>query len=132
MLQQMNDPKYVNHLMNISQILVSKQAKMSRHPTNISPTICPINLKNSMYLEPIESQVVLEATIKLKTKLSSGHDNISTKLIKETINQTLQPITHIINKSFETGVVPHDMKIAKAIPIFKAGDNTLMKNYRPV
>ena len=128
----MNDPKYVNHAMNISQILVSKQAKMSRHPTNISPTICPINLKNNMYLEPIESQVVLEAAIKLKTKLSSGHDNISTKLIKETINQTLQPITHIINKSFETGVVPHDMKIAKVIPIFKAGDNTLMKNYRPV
>ena len=92
----------------------------------------PNKLKNSMHLEPIESQVVLEAAIKLKAKLSSGHDNISTKLIKETINQTLQPITHIINKSFETGVVPHDMKIAMVIPIFKAGDNTLMKNYRPV
>ena len=74
-----------------------------------------------MYLEPIESQVVLEAAIKLKNKLSSEHDNISTKLIKETISQTLQPITHIINKSFETGVVPHDMKIAKVIPIFKVG-----------
>ena len=24
------------------------------------------------------------------------------------------------------------MKIVKVIPIFKAGDNTLMKNYRPV
>ena len=45
----------------------------------------PNKLKNSMYLEPIESQVVLEAAIKLKAKLSSGHDNISTKLIKETI-----------------------------------------------
>ena len=77
----------------------------------------PNKLKNSMYLELIESQVVLEA------KLSSGHDNISTKLIKETINQTLQPITHIIDKSFETGVVPHDMKIAKVTHIFKAGDN---------
>ena len=87
----------------------------------------PNKLKNNMYLEPIESQVELEAAIKLKAKLSSGHDNISTKLIKETINQTLQPITHIINISFTAGVVPHDMKIAKVMPIFKAGDNTLMK-----
>ena len=34
-----------------------------------------------MYLEPIESQVVLEAAIKFKTTLNSGHDNISTKTI---------------------------------------------------
>ena len=92
----------------------------------------PNQSRNSMYLEPIEPQTVLEATNKLKTKLSSGHDNISTKLIKETINQTLEPLTHIINRSFETGVVPQDMKIAKVIPIFKAGDDTLMKNYRPI
>ena len=52
----------------------------------------PNKLKNSMYLEPIESQVVLEAAIKLKNKLSSGHDNISTKLIKETINQTFNQL----------------------------------------
>ena len=54
----------------------------------------PNQSRNSMYLEPIEPQTVLEATNKLKTKLSSGHDNISTKLIKETINQTLEPLTY--------------------------------------
>ena len=62
-----------------------------------------------MYLEPIESKVVLEAAITLKTKLSSGHANTSTKLIKETINQILQLITYIINTSFETGIVSQDM-----------------------
>ena len=47
---------------------------------------------------------------KLKSKLSHGHDDISTKLLKNTITNILQPITHIINLSFNTGVVPQEMK----------------------
>ena len=49
-----------------------------------------------MFLEPIESAQVIDATNKLKRKFSSGHD-ISTKLLEETINLIHQPITHIIN-----------------------------------
>jgi len=33
-----------------------------------------------MFLEPLESSQVMEATYKLKTKFSSGHDDISTQL----------------------------------------------------
>jgi hypothetical protein len=87
---------------------------------------------NSMFLEPIESAQVIDATNKLKPKLSSGHDDISTKLIKETINLIHRPITHIVNRSFHTGVVPTKLKIAKVIPIFKNSDNSLIKNYRPI
>ena len=42
------------------------------------------------------------------------------------------PVTYIINRSFDTGIVPSGMKIAKVIPIFKANDKCLLKNYRPV
>ena len=75
---------------------------------------------------------MINTTSKLKTKTSSGHDKISTKLLKETINNIAEPITHIINKSFLTGVVPNNMKIAKVVPIYKASDNNLLKNYRPI
>ena len=65
-------------------------------------------------------------------KTSQGHDNISTKLLKETIDLILIPLTHIINQSFTSGIVPGNMKIAKIIPIFKSGNQEIMNNYRPI
>ena len=87
---------------------------------------------NSMFLEPVLPSTVIETIHKLKTKSSSGHDGISTKLIKSTIVNIINPITYIINKSFETGIVPMEMKIAKVIPIFKNNDQCQVKNYRPI
>ena len=60
--------------------------------------------------------------------------HLSTKLLKETINIVGTPLTHqiIINRSFDTGIVPSQLKTAKVIPIFKANDSNLLKNYRPV
>ena len=68
----------------------------------------------------------------MKPKTSHGHDNISTKLLKETIDLILIPLTHIINQSFTSGIVPGNMKIAKIIPIFKSGNQEIMNNYRPI
>ncbi len=87
---------------------------------------------NSMFLDPIDPQNVLDITRKIKPKHSSGHGNISAKLLKETIHIIKDPITHIINRSFETGIVPDQLKIAKVIPIYKSSDNTILNNYRPV
>ena len=88
--------------------------------------------KTSMFIEPITSNSIILATCKLKTKLSSGHDDISSKLLKETIFHIVHPITHIINMSSHTGIVPDQLKIAKVVPIYKASDNSLLNNYRPI
>ena len=40
--------------------------------------------------------------------------------------------TYICNKSFEFGIFPDSMKIAKVIPVFKAGDKSQFHNYRPI
>ena len=87
---------------------------------------------NSMFIEPVLPSDVFSIANKLKPKTSSSHDDISTKLLKQTLNNIVLPITHIINRSFDTGIVPTDMKIAKVIPIHKSSDPCLLKNYRPV
>ena len=87
---------------------------------------------NSMFLEPVEPAQVLSIVRKLKAKTSSGHDQISTRLIKDAIDNILHPITYIINKSLENGIFPQQLKIAKVIPIFKSGENDKLNNYRPV
>ena len=91
----------------------------------------PNPIRHSMLLEPVTPLLFKNRTAKLKPKYSSGHDEISTKLLKETINNISVPITDIINKSFRTGVVPHQMKIAKVVPIHKAGDSNLLKKVSP-
>ena len=87
---------------------------------------------NSMYLEPIQETDIINIVNKLKPKTSSGQDEISTKLTKLVINNIISPLTYLINKSLESGIVPQKLKIAKVIPIFKASENNLLKNYRPI
>ena len=55
-----------------------------------------------------------------------GHDNISTKLVKESI------WNNIFNLCFESEIDPDKMKLAKVIPIFKSGNKHLFNNYRPI
>ena len=85
-----------------------------------------------MFLEPVTPLLNTNTTAKLQPKSSSGYDELSTKLLKETINNIIVPITDIINKSFRTGVVPQQIKIAKVVPIHKASDSNLLKNYSPI
>ena len=68
---------------------------------------------NSMFLEEVEPSYVINIANKLKPKLSSGHDNISTKLLKMTIHNIIIPITHIINTSLNSGIVPNQLKLQK-------------------
>ena len=86
----------------------------------------PIRNMRSMFLYPVAPSDVLFNTYNLKPKLSQGYDGISTKLLKETISNILQPISHIINRSFVTGIVPQDLKIAKVIRIYKSSDQSLL------
>ena len=39
---------------------------------------------------------------------------------------------YITNLSFQTGVFPRELKITNVVPIFKAGDEMVFTNYRPV
>ena len=89
-------------------------------------------IPNSMFLESIEHSHVLYIVHKLKPKISCGHDDISTKLVKETIAYIIEPLTHIINLSLKTGIFPDKLKIAKVIPIHKSSGTDQLKNYRPI
>ena len=68
----------------------------------------------------------------LKPKSSAGHDNISTKLLKEIEHIISCPLSIIINQSLCTGIFPDKLKTAKIIPLFKKDDNKSFGNYRPL
>ena len=49
------------------------------------------------------------------------------------MKEVVAPLTHMFNQSFLLGVVPDQMKIAKIVPAFKAGNNIIiLNNYRTI
>jgi hypothetical protein len=68
----------------------------------------------------------------LKPKKSTGHDNISALFICNNKIALNTPITILINKSLESGIVPDACKIAKVTPIYKSKDKESFTNYRPI
>jgi hypothetical protein len=133
------DNKYISGETDITNSFNKYFSKIGKTTSeNVPKTYKKVNdyLKipqiNSIFLETIEPDQVLEITNKLKPKLSTGHDEISSKLLQESIEYIKYPLTHIINRSIITGIVPNQLKIAKVIPVHKSANPTELKNYRPI
>jgi len=80
-----------------------------------------------------QQQKKLERIIKsLKTKNSSGYDEISTKILKISCPFISSPINYICTKMLFWGVFPDRLKYAVLKPIHKNDDRCEVSNYRPV
>ncbi|KAK4811079.1 hypothetical protein QYF61_016365 [Mycteria americana] len=61
-----------------------------------------------------------------------GPDGIHPRVLKELANVTAAPLSIIYQRSWESGEVPADWKLANVIPIYKKGMREDPGNYRPV
>ena len=101
--------------------------------SNIQPEIYLSNFNpKTLFLFPTNETEILKIVGKLKNKSSTGYDDISCKLLKDTVNYIVKPLTKIINLSLSCGKFPEKMKTAKVIPIFKTGQDNKFNNYRPI
>ena len=87
---------------------------------------------NCFFLNPTTPSEVSSIVHSLKNSKCEGVDGLSLSPIKETINLLAAPLSHICNLSFERGVFPDKLKIAKILPVFKSDDPSLFSNYRPI
>ena len=81
---------------------------------------------------PVDATYVQKSISKLQTKKATGVDGISAKILKTCSNTMSQPISKLINYSFETRNFPSSLKQAQVIPIYKKKDPLDKQNYRPV
>jgi len=89
------------------------------------------NMRNFQFSE-IGQKEVLETVKELSSKTSSGHDHLSTSLLKKIIGYIHKELTIIINQMIKSSIFPNDLKVAKIIPIYKKGNPELFTNYRPI
>ena len=88
--------------------------------------------ESCLHFEPITEHKTMRIIENLKNKTSTGIDGLSNQLIKMAKNVLVKPLTIIINQMIVTGIFPDQLKISKVIPLYKAKDQTILSNYRPI
>ena len=63
---------------------------------------------------------------------SSGLQDVSSFVVKETFTVLIKQITHLMNISVQSSIFPTAWKDALVIPIPKSGNLNLVQNYRPI
>ena len=86
----------------------------------------------SLFMNPCTTHEIKRLINSLPNKTSSGHDDISNKLLKEICEPILPVLDYIVNESLKLGEFPTVMKLAETVPLFKSGKSEIVGNYRPI
>ena len=87
---------------------------------------------NSLFLSPVTLLEVNDLINILNPSKSVGPNSIPIKLLK-IIGHSVSPLLALlVNQSFQSGIFPDKLKIAKVISLFKKGNPELPSNYRPI
>lgn len=99
-----------------------------------APPLIPVHrpVYSSMCAYPFTEIEFLDVINKLKTKLSSGPDDIPCGLLRQVAPFITKPLTELVNLSFDTGTFPSALKIACVTPVHKRNSEQDKSNYRPI
>ena len=119
--------KFNNFFVNVGTTLAKNIPLSNESPTEYMIT----NTTDLFILDPVSENEVLKIVSNFKDS-SAGWDELKPLMMKNIKESIKTPLTHICNKSFITGLLPFEMKIANVVPIFKSGDDMVFSNYRPL
>ena len=75
---------------------------------------------------------LIDMVKKIENKNSRDLDGISNNFLKQIICEIAEPLTHVLNLSLKTGVIPHQLKRAKVVPIFKLNKSANNEHLNPL
>ena len=128
-----NDPdEAVNYMNNFFSNIGTNLNSSTKIPSH-NPSIFPPNSHyGSFVLTEVTEEEVIDAINGLKSNAAPGYDEITVSLLKITSAHIAAPLVNIFNSSFNSGIFPSRMKIAKITPIHKKGSQLDVNKYRPI
>ena len=84
----------------------------------------------TLFVAPVTEKDTKKVIISLNKTASAGCDDIPMVVLKQCMYYIMKPLVHVCNVSFQQGIFPDQMKMAKK-PKFKNGDKHNMQNCRP-
>ena len=64
--------------------------------------------------------------------MAVGHDDIDSNVIIKVYDEIRYPLFVIFDSSFNKGIFPEQLKVAKVSPILKVGNTEEIGNHRPI
>ena len=106
--------KFNEYFVNVGPTLAKNVNNNNSHFTQFMTK----HNESSIFLSPVTDAEVSTILTSLKNT-SPGFDDLNIKVIKNVTNELSHPLTYICNISFQTGIIPHELKLAKVIPVYK-------------
>lgn len=94
------------------------------------PKISPVD--SSYYRIFFSTDDILESIKDLDIDKGGGPDSIPNLFIKQLKHVLVSPLSILYNKSLASGIFPSLWKESFITPVFKKGDESNIKNYRPI
>ena len=85
----------------------------------------------ALFLFPTKPGEVASILKTFNLNKAVGPNSLPIKILKDLKSEITEPLSTLINLSFNTGVFPNSLKLAKVIPVFNKGDQQECSNYRP-
>jgi len=128
-----DDPDVMANAFNnyFSSIAQSLAEKVPNSQCSFSEYLNP-PMPCSFGLTPTTPEEILNLSYSIHTTHSKGVDDIDPCIAAPCVSLIAPLLAEIINCSFNTGVVPQEIKIAKVVPIYKKGMRDDHTNYRPI
>ena len=101
-----------NYFVSIGPKLASKIS------SNVNPISYVKSINNSIVIPNITCHEVYQVICSLKNS-SAGWDDFPTFVLKKCSGSLLQPLTHLINCSLQTGIFPDELKLARVVLFLK-------------
>ena len=122
----------MNDTFRIKDILSTNAVEICEHFNeffiNVGPTLSknipPQDCSASDFIDAQE----LETIIKCLNNSSAGWDGISPYVLKYVAPYISKILVLLINLSFQEGVFPDDLKIARVVPLYKNDDPVIFSN----
>ena len=89
--------------------------------SDINPLNYVSSINNSIAIFDVSCAEVINVIHSLNNS-SAGYDEFPTFVAKLCVESFIQPLTFLINSSLKSGVFPSEQKLARVVPIFKAGN----------
>ena len=123
--------KFNEYFANIASNLKNKNSEAMQHNLNEFRNFMPNPVQNSMHTRPVDSSEVHEIIRNMKNKSTLDTKVCPLKIANSDFKFT-NTLAKIITSSFQEGIFPQPLKLARVVPIFKSGSKGDVSNYRPI
>ena len=129
-----------NHFTSVAEKLIKNNNNITSSNDNFDSVLKKIDTFFAPKLKHTETLVIpfisaydVSSYLKsLKQNTSAGLDGIHNRFLKIAYPFITDSLTYIYNLMIAQNIVPHTLKAAKCVPLFKGGSKDDPSNYRPI